>query len=105
MAFRARIHASYLDCNLALCRHILVAIAPHLHSCMGLGDSGQSVEEPTSIVGKIQAMGYPRLKVQAALRASFNNPERAVEYLLNGIPPALLTGLVTNAIFGISQAN
>lgn len=50
------------------------------------------------------SMGFPREQCQAALAAAFNNSERAVEYLLNGIPSASQSsagGL--NALQGITS--
>jgi UV excision repair protein RAD23 len=34
----------------------------------------------------MEAMGFPRGEIDRALRAAYFNPDRAIEYLLNGIP-------------------
>jgi UV excision repair protein RAD23 len=44
---------------------------------------GEALE---STITNIESMGFARPEIMAALRAAFNNPDRAIEYLLNGIP-------------------
>ncbi|KAL1946004.1 hypothetical protein VTO73DRAFT_2006 [Trametes versicolor] len=54
-----------------------------------LGDGFLTGEALQGTVQNMIEMGFEREQVMRALRASFNNPERAVEYLFNGIPAHL----------------
>ncbi|KAF2772271.1 UV excision repair protein Rad23 [Teratosphaeria nubilosa] len=43
-------------------------------------------EQRAAAITNMEAMGFPRDQIDRAMRAAFFNPDRAVEYLLNGIP-------------------
>ncbi|QDS77038.1 hypothetical protein FKW77_006677 [Venturia effusa] len=45
--------------------------------------------ERQAAIENMESMGFPRTDIDRAMRAAFNNPDRAVEYLLTGIPENL----------------
>jgi UV excision repair protein RAD23 len=46
-------------------------------------------QERASAIAYMESMGFARADIDAAMRAAYFNPDRAVEYLLNGIPEHL----------------
>ncbi|KAI5207547.1 UV excision repair protein Rad23, partial [Aureobasidium subglaciale] len=55
-------------------------------SALTLGD------ERNAAISNMEAMGFEREQIDLAMRAAFFNPDRAVEYLLNGIPESAQRG-------------
>lgn len=50
------------------------------------GETGSGLAmgaERAEAITNMEAMGFERSQIEAAMRAAFNNPDRAVEYLLN----------------------
>lgn len=67
----------------------LPANAANQTSTVSHADAGSALltgPEYDAAVANIEAMGFARADIVAAMRASFNNPDRAVQYLMQGIP-------------------
>jgi len=58
---------------------------------------------PEEMVQTLCGMGFPREEVAKALRAAFNNPDRAMGYLLDGNIPATPADMVPPAAQGMQQ--
>ncbi|KAH8602355.1 XPC-binding domain-containing protein [Bisporella sp. PMI_857] len=63
---------------------------PAVTSPGGLGTSGLAMgTERAAAIAEMESMGFERSQIDLAMRAAFFNSERAIEYLLTGIPENL----------------
>jgi len=52
-------------------------------------DAAPAADFPEEVVSSLTGMGFPEAEVRHCLRASGGNPDVAVEFLTNGIPPGM----------------
>eukprot|EP00985_Skeletonema_marinoi_P029422 scaffold27810_cov153-Skeletonema_marinoi.AAC.2 len=76
------------------------AAAPAPSATTTESSSAADDEFPTEVINNLKALGFPESDCRACLRASNGNPDVAVEFLMNGIPP----GISAAAAAGSSSA-
>ncbi|KAM5442222.1 UV excision repair protein rad23 [Microsporum ferrugineum] len=75
--------------------NVTASETPATPSPAGGAGSGATFNDPSALlmgnqgqeaIAQMEAMGFSRSNIDRAMRAAYFNPDRAIEYLLNGIP-------------------
>mmetsp|Transcript_18458 Transcript_18458/g.40122 ORF Transcript_18458/g.40122 Transcript_18458/m.40122 type:complete len:461 (-) Transcript_18458:2448-3830(-) len=77
---------------------------PAAATASAASDVSSPAEFPAEVVNNLKALGFPESAVMACLRASNGNPDVAVEFLMNGIPPGIGAGGASAAGAGGSSS-
>jgi UV excision repair protein RAD23 len=80
------------------------ATAPAAADAPGAPSRAAGSEFPEEVVNNLTSMGFPEDMVLACLRASSGNADVAVEFLTNGIPPGMESGLPSSVQSPTSNA-